>query len=113
MRAIDAVADAEQFEDAEVLLRLRLPSLGRGDHEQAGVDAADTGQHVAQEPHVAGDVDEADPGPRRQRRVGETQIDRETAPLLLLEAIGIGAGERQHQRRLPVIDVAGSGDDSH
>ncbi len=56
----DAVADAEQFEDAEVLLRLRLPPLGRGDHEQAGVDAADTGQHVAQETHMAGDVDEAD-----------------------------------------------------
>ena len=43
----DAVTDAQQFEDAEVLLGLRLPPLGRGDHEQAGVDTADTGQHVA------------------------------------------------------------------
>ena len=107
-----AVADPEQFEDAEVLLGLRLPPFGRGDHEQAGIHAADPRQHVAQEAHVTGDVDEADPGARRQRRVGEPQIDREPAPLLLLEAIGIGARQRQHERRLPVIDVAGSGDDS-
>ena len=56
----DAVADAEQLEDAQVLLALRLPALGGGDDEQAGVDAADAGEHVAQEAHVAGHVDEAD-----------------------------------------------------
>ena len=60
------MADAEQLEDAQVLLALRLPALGRGDDEQAGVDAADTGEHVAQEPHVARHVDEAD----RRRRDG-------------------------------------------
>ena len=49
----DAVADADQLEDPQVLLALRLPPLGGGDDEQAGVDAADAGQHVAQEPHVA------------------------------------------------------------
>ena len=56
--------------------RLRLPALGGGDDEQAGVDAADAGEHVAQEPHVAGHVDEADRRARRQRRVGEAEVDR-------------------------------------
>ena len=58
--------DADQLEDAQVLLALRLPALGGGDDEQAGVDAADAGEHVAQEPDVAGDVDEADRLARRQ-----------------------------------------------
>ena len=60
-----AVPQTEQLEDAQVLLALRLPALGGGHDEQAGVDAADAGQHVAQEAHVAGHVDEAD---RRRRR---------------------------------------------
>ena len=36
----DAPADAQQLQDAEVLLGLRLPTLGGGHHEQAGVDRA-------------------------------------------------------------------------
>ena len=102
----------EQFEDAQVLFALRLPAFGRGDHEQARVDAADSGQHVLQEAHVAGHVDEADRGARRQRRVGEAEVDGQAAALLLGEPVGIGAGERQHQRRLAVVDVAGRGDDA-
>ena len=105
--------DAEQLEDPQVLLALRLPALGGGDDEQAGVDRADAGEHVAQEADVAGHVDEADPCARRQRRVGEAEVDREAAALLLLEAVGVGAGERQHERRLAVVDVAGGGDDPH
>ena len=62
----DAVPQPEQLEDAQVLLALRLPALGGGDDEHAGVDAADTGEHVAQEPHVAGHVDEADAVSARQ-----------------------------------------------
>ena len=58
----DPVADPDQLEDAQVLLALRLPALRGGDHEHARIDTADTGQHVAQEPHVTGHVDEADAG---------------------------------------------------
>jgi hypothetical protein len=71
------------------------------------------GEHVAQELHVAGHVDEAEFGTGRQRRVRETEVDGEPASLLLLEPVGIGAGEREHQRRLAVVDVAGGGDDGH
>ena len=43
----------------------------------------------------------------------EAEIDGQAARLLLGEAIGIGAGEREHERRLPVVDVTGGRDHSH
>ena len=47
------VLDPEQLEDAQVLLALGLPPLGGRDHEEAGVDGPDAGQHVAEETNVA------------------------------------------------------------
>ena len=44
--------------------------------------------------------------PDGERAEREPEIDREPAFLLLGEAVGIGAGERPHERRLAVIDVA-------
>ena len=41
------------------------------------------------------------------------EVDRQPARLLLGEAVGVGAGEREHQRRLAVVDVARGGDGSH
>ena len=109
----DPVADTDQFEDAQVLLALRLPPLGGGDHEHAGVDAAHAGQHVAQEPDVAGHVDEADALTARKGGVGEAEIDGQPATAFLLEAVGVGAGQRLDQRRLAVVDVTGGGDYTH
>ena len=43
----------------------------------------------------------------------EAEVDGEPARLLLGEAVGIGAGEREDERRLAVVDVAGGGDDPH
>ncbi len=60
-----AVLHAEYVEDAEMLLGLWLPSLGGGDHEHAGIDGADPGEHVLQETDVTGHVDEGEPPPRR------------------------------------------------
>ncbi len=54
----DPVAEAEQGEDAEVLLGLGFPALGPGHDEEAAVHRPDPGQHVAEEPDVAGNVDE-------------------------------------------------------
>ena len=109
----DAVADAEQLEDAQVLLALRLPTLGGGDDEQAGVDRAHPGQHVAEETNVAGHVDEADRLARREHGVGEAEVDRQPPPLLLLEPVRVRAGEGQHQRGLAVVDVPGGGHHPH
>ncbi len=107
----DTVTDAEQLEDPEVLLGLRLPSLGGGHDEEAGVHCADAGEHVGQEPDVPGHVDEADALARRQGRRSEPEVDRQAAPLLLVPAVGVGAGEGLDEGRLAVVDVTGGGDD--
>jgi hypothetical protein len=109
----DATLDAEQFEDAEVLLALWLPALTGVDHEQAGVDRTHTGQHVLEEPDVAGHVDEGHGPPARQRAPGEAEVDGEAPGLLLGQAVGVGPGQAADQRGLPVVDVAGGGDDVH
>ena len=87
--------------------------FGGRDDEHAGGDPADAGEHVAQELHVAGNIDEADLLAGGQGRVGEPEVDREPSALLLLEPVGVGAGEGEHERRLAVVDVAGGGDDRH
>ena len=60
------------------------------------------------------------PARRRRRRVAtpsgevevrEAELDGDAALLLLLEPIGVDAGERAHQRRLAVVDVTGGADD--
>ena len=43
--------------------------------------------------------------------VGEAQVDRDAARLLLGQAVGVDAGQRAHQRRLAVVDVARGADD--
>ena len=56
----DPAVDAEDVEDLQVLLGLRLPPLVGRDDEQHQADRPDAGEHVADEPLVARDVDEAD-----------------------------------------------------
>ena len=109
----DAVADVEQIQNLDVLGGLRHPTLVRGDDEHRHVDGADPGEHVLDEPHMAGHVDEADHLTAGQGREREAEVDREAARLLLREAIRVRAGERENERRLPVVDVARSGNDPH
>ena len=45
------------------------------------------------------------------RPVREPEVDRDAARLFLLEAVGIGPRQRQHEAALAVIDVAGGADD--
>ena len=49
------------------------------------------------------------PSPRSSSR--EAQLDADAALLLLLEPVGVGAGQRRDQRGLAVIDVAGGAED--
>ena len=106
----DAGRHAQQAADIEVLPRLRHHRLiGRHD-ENDEVDAAGAREHVLHESLVAGDVD------KRQiqiagRRVREAQVDRDAALLFFLQPIGIGPGQRLHERAFPVIDVTGGPDD--
>ena len=83
--------------------------IGRDDEDDE-IDAADAGEHVLDEPLMAGNVDERDVDVA-DHRVREAEIDRDAAGLLFLQAIGIGPGERLLERALPVVDVAGRTDD--
>ena len=107
----DPARHAEQPADVEVLAGLRHHRLVGRDHQQHGVDAVGTGQHVAHEALVPGHVDEGGHDPGAELRVREAEVDRDPALLLLLEPVGIGAGERLDERALAVVDVAGGPDD--
>ena len=103
--------DAEQVEDGQVLGRLRPPALAGVDHEQGAVDPAHPGEHVVDEPLVAGDVDEADLAAGRQGGPGEPEVDRQAPRLLLGQPVRVGPGQGLDQRRLAVVDMAGGADD--
>ena len=107
----EAARDAEQPADVEVLARLRHHGLVGRDHEKRRVDPVRAGEHVADEPLVAGYVHERCDHVVGQGRVREAEVDRDPPLLLLLEAVGVGAGERAHERALAVVDVAGGTDD--
>ncbi len=56
----DAVAQAEQAEDFQVLARLRHDRIVGGDDQHGQVDAGGAGEHVLDEALVAGHVDDAE-----------------------------------------------------
>ena len=72
---------------ARCLAGLGHHALVRCDDEQRQVDPADSGQHVLDEPLVAGNVHDADLAPTGQRHPREAQVDRHL-PLLLLGGAG-------------------------
>ena len=106
-----AVADAEQVDDRQMLDGLRHHPVIGGDHQQHEIDSGGARQHVVDEALVPRHIDEAEDAAVRHRQVGKAEIDRNAARLLLLEAIGIDAGKRPHQRGLAVIDMARGPDD--
>src|SRR5438477_208910 len=63
------------------------------------------GQHVANEARVARNVHDADLASARQAHVGEAEVDRHPAPLLLGEPVRVDAGQRGDERRFAVVDV--------
>ncbi len=54
----EATPDVQEVEDCEVLASLGHDAFIGGDHEEGHVDAADAGEHVADEAFVARDVDD-------------------------------------------------------
>ncbi len=102
-----ALADAQRREHGGVLARLRHHAVVGGDDHQEQVDAGGAGDHRAHEALVPRHVDDRQPPPGRQpeRRVAE--LDRDAAPALLRQPVGVGPGERADQRRLAVVDVPG------
>ena len=106
----DAVAQAEQAEDFEVLARLRHDRVVGGDDEHGQVDAGGAGEHVLDEALVAGHVDDAE-AEVAQVEGGEADVDGDAAGLLLGQAVAVDAGEGLDERGLAVVDVAGGAED--
>src|SRR5205823_3246149 len=92
-----AALDAEERQDREMLTRLWHDPLVRRDDQHHRVDAADPGEHVADEVLMARYVDDADLVAAGKTEVSEAEIDRHSALLLLAQAIGIDPGERLDQ----------------
>ena len=93
----NSVAHTEQLQNDEVLLALGHPTFTRRHDEHGDVDRADACEHVLEELHVPGHVDETDLGPRRQGCEREPEIDRQSARLLFREPVGVGAREREDE----------------
>src|SRR5262249_41898689 len=108
----DPAPHLEQVDDLQVLPRLRAHALVRGHDEDHGVEAVDAGKHVADEPRMAGHVDDPDLATARQPHVSEAEIDGHAPLLLLGEAVGVDAGQRGDEGRLAVVDVARGADDA-
>ena len=106
-----AAIEAQEVDDLKMLDGLRLDALRRRHDEQRCIDAGGTGQHVVHEALMAGHVDEAQLAPVSQVAVGIAEIDGDAARLLFLQAIGIDAGQRFHQRGLAMVDMTGGADD--
>ena len=67
--------------------------------------------HRPDEPLVPRHVDDPGERPRREGEAGEPELDRDPPLLLLLQPVGIGAGQRAHEGTLPVVDVPGRPED--
>ncbi len=101
-----AVPNAQQREDIQVLAGLGHDAVVGGHHEDHAVHAAGPGDHRLDEVLMAGNIDDA------HLHVGdlaggEAEVDRHPPLFLLLEPVGLAAGQRFHQRGLAVVDVAG------
>ena len=101
------LGDPDQLQDVEMLEGLRARPVIGGDDQQHPVDRQHAGQHVGQKALMPGHIDKAELGAVGQCRIGEAEIDRQPAPLLLGQAVGIDPGQRADQRGLAVIDMAG------
>src|SRR5438477_2593577 len=100
-----AFANAEEIDDVQVLAGLGHDTLVRGDDQHHRIDPVRAGQHVANEARVARNVHDADLASARQAHVGEAEVDRHPAPLLLGEPVRVDAGQRGDERRFAVVDV--------
>ena len=94
-----------------MLAGLRLDGFVGRDHQQHQINAANSGQHVADKTLVAGNVDKSKPDQfargAGEFEMGETNVDGDAAALLFFQAVGVDAGQSLDQRGLAMVDVAG------
>ena len=106
----DAVTQAEQAQDFQMLACLRHDGIVGGHDEHGQVDAGGAGEHVLDETLVAGHIDDAE-AERRQIENGEADVDGDAAGLLFGQPIAVDAGQRLDERGFAVVDVASRAED--
>src|SRR5262249_52143282 len=89
------------------------PPLVGGDDEHHRGHRADSGEHVRHEPLVPWHIDERQPLTRGQGQPGEPQVDGQPPAPLGFPPVRFHPGQRADQGGLPVIHVAGGGEDLH
>ena len=93
-----------------MLARLRHDRLVGRDDEKHRIDPAGSREHVPDETLVTRNIDERDPD-AFPLGVGEPEVDRDAATLLLGQPVGVDAGQGANQGGLAVIDVTGGSDE--
>src|SRR4051812_39205416 len=78
-----------------------------GNNEKGEVNSGRPGEHIFDEPFMAGYIDDAN-AKRRQFQARETDINGDTACLFLRQSVTINAREGLDQARLTVVNMPGS-----
>src|SRR5690606_34727972 len=105
--------DAQEIEDLQVFLGLGHPAFVGRDHKQHQPDAANTGQHIADEAVVTRHVHDARFPARGQRQPGKSEVDGHAPGLFFLEPVGVDVGQDADEGGLAVVNVAGGAYDVH
>src|ERR1700678_2592749 len=85
----DAMPDAEQTADIEMLASLRHDRFPSRDDQHHEVDARRSREHILHESLMTGNVHEADAEVRVQIKMRKAEVDRDSAALFFLETIGV------------------------
>jgi hypothetical protein len=101
----DAMVDAEQPDDGQVLVRLRSRALAGVDDEQEEVDAGRSRDHRVHEALMPRHVHERQATPVREVERGVAELDRDPALLLLRQPVRVLSRQRPHEPRLAVVNV--------
>ena len=107
----NALPNAQQLQDAEVLHRLRHKALVRRDNKHRKVDTARAGEHILDKLFMSRHVDDTRLRAVVKVEVGKAQLDRDPAFFLLHETVGVNAREGLDEKRLAVVHMARGADD--
>ena len=115
----DSPGNPQKIQDGQMLAGLWHHPFVRSNDQHCGVDPADAGQHVFDKIDMSGHIDNSDclwgelRGQRRELTPGKPEVDRHAARFFFFEPIRVHPRQRPYQRRLAVIYMAGSAENTH
>lgn len=115
----DSPGNAQEIQNGQMLAGLRHHPLICCNDQHRSVDPADAGQHVFDKIDMSGHIDDSDRlwegsrGQRGQLTPGKAEVDCHAARFFFFEPIRVHSCQRPHQRRLAVVHMAGSAENTH